>query len=75
MTKALETAIEKLRALPDDRQEAAAALIEALVAGEPEPYPLTAEQEAVVRAALARADRGAFADPAAVEAVFRKHGA
>ena len=75
MTKSLEAAIEKLRALPADRQDAAAALLEELVAAERAPYPLTPAQEAAVRAAMARADRGEVADPAAVEAVFRKHGA
>jgi len=74
MTKALESAIEKVRKLPPERQDDAAAVLETFAAIDAGDYRLTSEQEAAVRAAIARADTGEYANQEAVEALFRKLG-
>ena len=69
MIKVLEDAIEKVKALPADRQELAAELLEQL-SGADAIHPLTDAERLAVREGLAELDRGERASDAAVRAVF-----
>ena len=66
----LETLIAKVRALPKERQELA---VEALsdIADE-EAYALSDDENAVLKCALERANRGEFASDADVDEVLNK---
>lgn len=72
MIKPLEDALGKVLRLPEDKQEVAAELLEQLVQSDGTPYPLSPEERRAVKEALARADRGEFADTTAVDAVLRR---
>ena len=74
MIKVLEDAIEKVKALPADRQELAAKLLEQL-SGAEAIYSLTDAERSAVREGLAELDRGERASDAAVCAVFDKYRA
>ena len=71
MIKQLEQAIEKVKALPAERQALAAAILEQ-IAADPEPFDIPDEELAAVQEGLAQADRGDFASDAAVDAILRK---
>jgi len=70
MIKVLEDALGKVLRLPEDKQEVAAELLEQLAQSGDEPY--SSEERSIVQEALARAERGEFADEADVDAVLRK---
>ncbi len=71
MTKLLETAIERVRQWPDERQTEIAEMLLALDADDfADNDP---ELNAALDAAIAAADRGEFADPKDVEAFFAAH--
>ena len=72
MIKILEDALGKVLRLPEAKQEIAAELLEQLAADQDEPYVLSAEERRIVREALARAERGEFAEDAEVDAVLRR---
>jgi len=72
MTKVLEDAIEKVKALPADRQERAAELLEQLISGDAV-YPLSDAERAAARAGLAELDRGECASDTAVCTLFDKY--
>jgi hypothetical protein len=73
MTKLLEEAVQKVRALPLEMQEQAARILLAY-AGDEEPIlMLTPEEEADLLQAEAEMRRGEFATGAEVEAVFAKY--
>jgi hypothetical protein len=72
MNKALEDALAKVLRLPEQKQEVAAELLEQLTAGEQGVYPLTDEERAAVREALARAQASAFASDDEVRAALRR---
>jgi hypothetical protein len=72
MIKALEDALGKVLRLPEEQQEIAAELLEQLAHNEGEPYPLSPDERGAVREALARAERGDFADQSQVDAVLRR---
>jgi len=74
MTKALDAAIAKIRQIPDDRQDFAAALMLHFVAIHTGEYALTPEQETMLREAAAWATEGEYADQPALEALLRKFG-
>jgi ABC-type nitrate/sulfonate/bicarbonate transport system substrate-binding protein len=71
MIKALEQAIQKVRALPEEKQQLAAELLEELAA-DVAPYNLSPEERDAVRDGLAQADRGEFASDADVEKLLRR---
>ena len=71
MIKVLEQAIEKVKALPKERQEYAAAVLEE-IAAEDDVYQLTDDERRLVREGTAELDRGEYASDAAVEAVLRR---
>jgi hypothetical protein len=70
MNKLLETAVEKVQALPPEMQEQAARILRAY-AGDEEPIlVLTAEEEADLMEAQAERERGDFASSEEVERVL-----
>jgi predicted transcriptional regulator len=77
MTKLLDEAIEKVRALPDSEQDHAAATLLALaaLAEQDGVYKLSAEERAAIDEGLAQADRGEFASDERVAAMWKKLGA
>jgi hypothetical protein len=72
MNKALEDALAKVLRLPEQKQEVAAELLEQLSAGEQDVYPLSDDERAVVREALARARANAFASDDEVHAALHR---
>ena len=76
MIKALERAIEKVKALSEERQEYAAELLEQIAdADDDAVYRLSDEERRLVREGLAELDRGEVASEAEVRAVFDKYRA
>lgn len=75
MTKLLNKAFAELAKLPAKQQDEFAAFLLDLVEDEGVDFELTPAQEAELKEAIARADRGEFASQAEVDAVFRKYGA
>lgn len=72
MTKLLDKAILRLRALPRERQDELAEVI--LDLAEEAHYTLTAAQIAEVTAAMEEADRGEFATESELAALWKKFG-
>jgi peptidoglycan hydrolase CwlO-like protein len=75
MIKALQQAIEKVKALSRERQEYAAELLEQIANANDEMYRLSDEERRLVREGLAELDRGEAASDAEVRAVFDKYRA
>jgi predicted transcriptional regulator len=73
MIKSLESAIDKVKELPADRQELAAELLEQFTTDVV--YPLSATERHAIREGLAELDRGERASAAEVRAVFDKYRA
>lgn len=72
MIKILETAIDKIKAMPEDRQRYAAELLEQIAAGAGI-YELSDEERRLVHEGLAELDRGEVATEQQVRAVFDKY--
>ena len=75
MIKVLEQAIEKLKALSEERQEYAAEVLEQIAAAGDAVYALSDDERRLVREGLAELDRGEAASEAGVRAVFDKYRA
>jgi len=75
MIKVLEQAIEKVKALPQERQEYAAEVLEQIAEAGEGPYRLSADERRLVREGLAELDRGEVASEAQVRAVYDKYRA
>jgi hypothetical protein len=73
MIKALEKAIEKVKALSKERQEYAAEVLEQIASAGDKVRPLSDEERKLVREGLAELDRGDAASEAEVRAVFDKY--
>lgn len=73
MTKRLEQAMERAQSLPADVQDEIARLVFAYAGEDDAVLVLTPEEEADLLEARGEMERGEFADPAAVEAVFAKY--
>ena len=73
MCKALDQAIEKIRALPPDRQEYAAGVLEEIAAGDCEPCALGDEEWALVREGLDDVDAGRVVLAADMEQFWNRH--
>jgi predicted transcriptional regulator len=73
MIKALEEAIEKVKALSEERQAYAAEVLEQIAAAGDEVYRLSDEERRLVREGLAELDRGEVASEEEVRAVFDKY--
>ena len=74
MTKLLNKAFERIAKLPAERQDEVAAMLLDFLENEHIDFELTPEQEAELKEAIARADRGEFASQSDVDAVFGKYG-
>jgi len=72
MIKVLAQAIEKVKALPEERQRYAAEVLEQIAAGADQVYQLTEEERAVLEPELAAAKRGEFATEQEVDEVLNK---
>ena len=76
MTKLLDQAIAKVRALPDTEQDHAAATLLALaaLAEQGGVYKLSPDERTAIDQGLAQADRGEFASDEQVAAMWKKLG-
>ena len=74
MTKLLDQAIRRVRALPDEAQDACARVLLRLVDEDGPVYQLTPEEEADLAQADAEIARGALATDEEVRALWAKHG-
>jgi hypothetical protein len=76
MTELLDHAIERVRALPPETQDAFARVLLNLAGDEDEQavYQLTPAETASLAKSLAQAERGEFASDEEVRAVWAKHG-
>ena len=68
MNKQPEDALDKAQRLSKEKQEMAAPLLEQLAQSEGEAYALSSDERIVVSEALARSQRGEFADCSDVDA-------
>jgi hypothetical protein len=73
MIKALERAIEKVKALSAERQQYAAEVLEQIAEAGGEVYRLTHEERRLVREGLAELEPGEAASEAEVREVFDKY--
>lgn len=71
MNRALEAAIDKIKALPEDRQRFAAEVLERIVLAPDQVYVLTEEEERLIQECLD--DPSPPATEAQVRAVFDKY--
>jgi hypothetical protein len=60
MTKLLETAIAKVRKLPDEEQDAIALALFSLAESDASAFPIDSETRAAILEGLAEADRGEY---------------
>jgi len=74
MTELLERAVETVRALPPEAQDAVARFLLDLVGDDEPAIQLTTEEEASLDESLAQAERGEFATDEQVRAIWAKHG-
>ena len=72
MIKPLENAIEKIRALPEDRQVYVAEILEQ-IADDSGVHAVSDDERRFIREGLAELDRGDVATEAQVRAVFDKY--
>ena len=70
----LQKALEKLSALPDERQDELAQMLILVAEKEQEPYVLTPEERAAVEEGLAEIERGELATDEDVAAVYARYG-
>ena len=73
MTKLLEQAFERARALPADEQDALAAVLLSMTEGGVGIAPLDDEARAAIRAGLEQARRGEFVPAAEIEAIWKRY--
>jgi hypothetical protein len=73
MIKALEQAIEKVKALSRERQQYAAEVLDQIADAGEDGYRLSDEERRLIREGLAELDRGEAASDAEVRAVFDKY--
>lgn len=75
MTELLERAVETVRAMSPEAQDALALFLLEFAGGDNETVtPLTAEEEASLDESLAQAERGEFATDEEMRAIWAKHG-
>ena len=73
MTKLLDRAIERLKALPSDRQDDLARILLRLSDEDGATYQLTTDEEADLTEAEAEVARGELATDEMVKAIWTKH--
>jgi predicted transcriptional regulator len=74
MTELLEQAVQSLRALPPETQNALARILKQLVGDDPSIVRLSADEEASFQTSFAQAERGEFATEDDIKAIWAKHG-
>jgi len=74
MTKLLEKAIDKVRELPEDEQEAVAAVMLQMAGGDAPVVRLDDETRAAIREGLAQAERSEFVPDEVVARANKRHG-
>jgi hypothetical protein len=74
MTKLLEQAIAKARALPSEEQDALALALLSMTEGDAAAYPLDETTRAAILEGLAEADRGDYVPDDVVAAADKRHG-
>ncbi len=74
MSKSLDTAIEKVRALPEPDQDEAAEMLLSIASRRGQPVQLDPETRAAVREGQAQARRGEFVSDEDMAAFFARHG-
>jgi predicted transcriptional regulator len=72
MTKLLEQAIEKVRGLPAEDQDAVAVAV--LSMSEEKPVALDPETRAAIREGLEQAGRGEFVPDEEIDDLWKRHG-
>jgi predicted transcriptional regulator len=74
MTKRLEEVIAKVRALPEEDQDALAALLLAVTNADASAVPLDEATRAAIREGLAQAERGECVPDEVVAEADKRHG-
>ena len=74
MTKLLEQAIAKVQTLPEEDQDALAALLLSVANADGSAIPLDDETRAAIREGLAQAERGDFVPDEVVAESDKRHG-
>jgi hypothetical protein len=74
MTKLLEHAVETVRGLPPEAQNALARMLLQFAGEDQAAIQLTAEEEASFEESIGQAERGDFATDEQVRAIWAKHG-
>jgi predicted transcriptional regulator len=74
MTKLLEQAIAQVRELPDDEQDAVAALLMSIAESDASGVTLDNASRAAIREGLAQAERGEFVADNIVADADKRHG-
>jgi predicted transcriptional regulator len=74
MTKLLEQAVERLRALPSDQQDELARMLLRLADADQEPVALSDGERAAIATSKAAAARGEFATDEEVQSVWASYG-
>ncbi len=74
MTELLERAVQSLRGLPPETQDALARILQQLVGDDPSIVMLSAEEKASFQTSFAQAEQGEFATEEQIKAVWAKHG-
>ena len=73
MIEVLEKAVEKVRRLPPERQERAAAMLEEYANASDDIYVLSSEEELLIDEAIAELDRGEFVTAEQMRPIFDKY--
>jgi predicted transcriptional regulator len=73
MTELLERAVETMRGLPPETQDALARILLELAGGDPSMVQLSADDEESLKASLLEAERGEFATDDEIKAIWAKH--
>lgn len=74
MTELLERAVETLRGLPPETQDAFARILLQLAGDDPSIVRLSPEEQESFRTSLLQAERGEFATDDEIRAIWAKHG-
>jgi len=74
MTKLLEQVIARVQKLPEEDQDALAALVLSITDGDGSAIPLDDQARAAIREGLAQAERGEFVPDEVVAEADKRHG-
>jgi hypothetical protein len=74
MTQLLERAVETIRSLPPETQDAFARILLQLAGDDQSVVELSPEEEASFDESLAQSERGEFASDEQIRAIWKKHG-